>query len=92
MPSLEETFGAECSPENLLLKTGSLDTADDSLTNGFPYCWDTTIKHRIGGIYPTRIVGRNSLMSPLQLRVDASVRVLTVAYPIVPPQRIEQSS
>ena len=31
------------------------------------------------GVYPTRIVGRNSLMSPLQLRVEASVRVFTVA-------------
>ena len=32
-----------------------------------------------GGRYPTRMVGRNSLMSPLQLRVDASVKVFTVA-------------
>lgn len=32
-----------------------------------------------GGDNPTRIVGRNSLMSPLQLRVEASVRVFTVA-------------
>ena len=43
MPSLQETLGVECTPENLFFQSCALHTSNDSLSNGLPYSRDTTI-------------------------------------------------